>query len=95
MATEQQMVWRIHTNLYRRQGADEKNQNHRSNRALDNNNSFDSFYVKPPFTRTTSFTIAACYDSRGGCSQHTHLKVANFQKSLTLLFNLQSIIEKD
>ena len=83
MAAEQQMVWRVHTKLYRRQGANEENQDHRFKRVMDNNNIFNSFYARPAFTGTIGSANADNYDSSGNCSKHAYFETANFQKDMS------------
>jgi hypothetical protein len=82
VAAEQQMVWRVHTKLYRRKGANEENQDCRFKLVMDNDNFFNSFYARPPLASAAGSANADNHDSSGNRSKHAYLKAANFQKEV-------------
>jgi hypothetical protein len=83
VAADQQMVWRVHTKLHRRQGVTDENQDSRFNRAMDNDSFFNSFHFGPTLTNPTGFAHAVNHGGSGNRSQHTHFKAVNLQKKLT------------
>ena len=91
MAAEQQMVWRVHTKLHRRQGFTDENQDSCFNRVMDNDSFFNSFHAGSTLTSPTGSAHAVNHGSNSNRGQYTYFKAANFQKELTFTmwrFNL-------
>ena len=87
VASEQQMVRRVHTQLSRRQGTDEKNQNHRFIRVMGNNRHLNGFLFTPPFASDTCSATAVNHDSSSDSGKRISFKATNFQKEMIFRVN--------
>jgi len=80
MVAEQQMVWRVHKKLQRRQRTDIENKNNCSLSFVDNNWSFNGFLSWQTLTATVSFATADRHGLCCGSSKHLPLEVTDLQE---------------